>query len=95
MAGLELNVSCPNVSDGLVFGTDGSIGKSVRKVADGGNDDQGTAGLSISIEKVLQRKAYYQDWLEALNVPEELQYKIMYDNAAELFGLPKRAGAVE
>ena len=33
VAGLELNVSCPNVADGLVFGTDaGALGELVRAV---------------------------------------------------------------
>ncbi len=33
VAGLELNVSCPNVADGLVFGSDpGALGELVRRV---------------------------------------------------------------
>ena len=81
----------PDAWGGMVFGTDGGIGRRTsQEESITSSGEEGEAVMSQSIKKVLQRKGYYREWLETLKVPEEIQYKIMYDNAAELFGLPPR-----
>lgn len=75
VAGLELNVSCPNVSDGLVFGTDPArLGELVRAVRDVVHKSALIVKLSPNVTDIAETAAAaVEAGAEALSVINTLQ----------------------